>query len=58
MHGRLKGCELMARIAIYAGHGGSDYGAIGVGGAREKDINLLIAKKSHMGFCEIQRENV
>jgi N-acetylmuramoyl-L-alanine amidase len=33
----------LARIAIYAGHGGSDSGAIGVNGVREKDINLAIS---------------
>jgi N-acetylmuramoyl-L-alanine amidase len=30
------------RIAIYAGHGGSDYGAVS-GGLREKDLNLAIS---------------
>jgi peptidoglycan hydrolase-like protein with peptidoglycan-binding domain len=33
----------MARIAIYAGHGGSDWGAVGIGGVREKDIALEIS---------------
>jgi N-acetylmuramoyl-L-alanine amidase len=32
-------------IVIDPGHGGSDYGAIGPNGAREKDIVLSIAKK-------------
>ncbi len=32
-------------IAIDAGHGGSEYGAIGPTGIKEKDINLDIAKK-------------
>lgn len=32
-------------IAIDAGHGGQDPGAIGPGGSREKDITLSIAKK-------------
>lgn len=32
-------------IAIDAGHGGKDSGALGSGGAKEKDITLLIAKE-------------
>ncbi|MCL2387863.1 MAG: N-acetylmuramoyl-L-alanine amidase, partial [Defluviitaleaceae bacterium] len=32
----------MARLAIYAGHGGSDFGAVG-NGLREKNINLAIS---------------
>ena len=32
-------------VVIDAGHGGKDYGAIGVNGAREKDINLSIGLK-------------
>ena len=32
-------------VAIDAGHGGEDPGAIGKGGTREKDINLQISKK-------------
>ena len=32
-------------IAIDAGHGGADYGAIGPTGVKEKEINLDIAKK-------------
>src|SRR5690606_1194760 len=32
-------------IAIDAGHGGDDPGAIGPGGAREKDVVLAIAKR-------------
>jgi len=32
-------------IAIDAGHGGSEFGAIGCCGDKEKDINLAIAKK-------------
>lgn len=32
-------------VVIDAGHGGKDYGAIGVNGAKEKDINLSIALK-------------
>lgn len=32
-------------IAIDAGHGGSDFGAVGPTGVKEKDINLDIAKK-------------
>ena len=32
-------------IALDAGHGGSDFGAVGPTGVKEKDINLDIAKK-------------
>ena len=32
-------------ILVDAGHGGEDYGAIGKSNAREKDVNLAIAKK-------------
>ncbi len=32
-------------IVVDPGHGGDDYGAIGQGGTREKDITLKIAKK-------------
>ena len=32
----------MIKIAIFAGHGGSDPGAIGVNGLREKDLNLEV----------------
>ncbi len=32
-------------IVIDAGHGGKDYGAIGISGTREKEINLAIALK-------------
>jgi N-acetylmuramoyl-L-alanine amidase len=32
-------------VVIDAGHGGKDYGAIGLNGAKEKDINLNIALK-------------
>ena len=32
-------------IVIDAGHGGKDFGAIGINGAREKDINLSIGLK-------------
>lgn len=36
-----------AIVAIDAGHGGKDPGAIGAGKTREKDITLAIAKKLH-----------
>ena len=32
-------------MVIDAGHGGKDPGAIGVGGLKEKDINLAVALK-------------
>jgi N-acetylmuramoyl-L-alanine amidase len=32
-------------VVVDAGHGGDDYGAIGHGGAREKDVTLGMAKK-------------
>lgn len=32
-------------VVIDAGHGGKDHGAIGINGAKEKDINLAIALK-------------
>ena len=32
-------------IVIDAGHGGKDYGAIGLNGIREKDVNLSVALK-------------
>lgn len=35
-------------VAIDPGHGGSDFGAIGVSGLREKDINLAVAQ--HLAF--------
>lgn len=38
---RLVGC----RLVIDAGHGGSDPGAIGVGGVREKTVNLAVARE-------------
>jgi N-acetylmuramoyl-L-alanine amidase len=38
-----KGRDLV--IAIDAGHGGQDPGAIGRGGTREKDVNLAIARR-------------
>jgi len=34
----------MAKIYIDPGHGGEDPGAVGVGGIKEKDINLAVAK--------------
>lgn len=34
----------MTKIYVDAGHGGTDCGAVGVGGIKEKDINLAVAK--------------
>jgi len=34
-------------VAIDAGHGGEDPGALGPGGAREKDVTLAIARRLH-----------
>lgn len=34
----------MVKVFIGVGHGGTDSGAVGKGGAKEKDINLSIAK--------------
>jgi N-acetylmuramoyl-L-alanine amidase len=43
---RPKGAERsVERIAIDAGHGGSDPGALGTSGIREKDVTLAIAHK-------------
>ncbi len=33
------------RVVVDAGHGGKDHGAVGKGGAREKDVALAISKK-------------
>lgn len=38
-------CEKMKVICIDIGHGGSDSGAIGVNGLKEKDYNLLIGER-------------
>ena len=48
-----EGAELVSKelsqdakvIVVDAGHGGIDPGVIGIGGLKEKDINLQIAKK-------------
>lgn len=42
---KLKNSNRMITIAIDAGHGGEDPGALGAKGTREKDITLAIAKK-------------
>jgi N-acetylmuramoyl-L-alanine amidase len=41
----LRGPTRPLLIAIDAGHGGQDPGAIGLGGHREKDVNLAIARE-------------
>ena len=41
----LEGDSLAGKlVAVDPGHGGSDFGAIGVSGLREKDINLAVAQ--------------
>jgi N-acetylmuramoyl-L-alanine amidase len=40
-----RGQRTVARVALDPGHGGSDPGAIGPGGAHEKDVTLAIALK-------------
>jgi N-acetylmuramoyl-L-alanine amidase len=40
-----RGQRLVTRVALDPGHGGTDPGAIGPGGVREKDVTLAIAKK-------------
>ena len=42
---RGRGARSVTRVAIDPGHGGSDPGAIGPGGVREKDVTLDIAHK-------------
>jgi N-acetylmuramoyl-L-alanine amidase len=40
-----RGARVVARVALDPGHGGSDPGAIGPTGVREKDVTLAVAKK-------------
>ncbi|MGO8993253.1 MAG: N-acetylmuramoyl-L-alanine amidase [Polyangiaceae bacterium] len=40
-----RGQRVVARVALDPGHGGSDPGAIGPSGVKEKDITLAIAEK-------------
>jgi N-acetylmuramoyl-L-alanine amidase len=40
-----RGQRVVARVALDPGHGGSDPGAIGPAGTKEKDVTLAIAKK-------------
>lgn len=44
----------MPKIYIDPGHGGTDAGAIGVGGVKEKDITLAVAKYLH---TELKRQD-
>ena len=44
-NGRFRVSEKEIVIAVDAGHGGTDPGAIGLGGLREKDVTLAIARK-------------
>jgi N-acetylmuramoyl-L-alanine amidase len=41
-----RGQRTVARVVLDPGHGGTDPGAIGPGGAREKDVTLAIARKA------------
>jgi N-acetylmuramoyl-L-alanine amidase len=43
--GNAHGPRVVARVALDPGHGGSDPGAIGPAGGKEKDVTLAIAKK-------------
>jgi N-acetylmuramoyl-L-alanine amidase len=43
--GTTRGQRPVSRVALDPGHGGVDPGAMGPGGAREKDITLAIARK-------------
>jgi N-acetylmuramoyl-L-alanine amidase len=45
-----KGTAAVMTVVIDAGHGGKDPGAIGVGGVKEKDITLDIARRVQRGF--------
>lgn len=45
----------MVKVYIDAGHGGSDPGAIGIGGVREADINLAVSK--HLK-AELERHGI
>jgi N-acetylmuramoyl-L-alanine amidase len=40
-----RGTRTVARVALDPGHGGTDPGAIGPAGTREKDVTLAIARK-------------
>ena len=40
-----KNIRAVTKIAIDPGHGGADPGAIGVGGTKEKQVNLAVAQK-------------
>jgi N-acetylmuramoyl-L-alanine amidase len=43
--GQAPGLEAVSRIAIDPGHGGQDPGAIGVEGAKEKNVTLEVARR-------------
>lgn len=47
-HGNIKKESKKTLIMLDPGHGGSDSGAIGPGGTKEKDIVLDIAKKTQL----------
>jgi len=46
------------RVALDAGHGGDDHGAIGVSGSKEKDVVLAVARQTERALVELGFEVV